>query len=305
MRAEPFWPLAAREVGAELLATGMCGDPAHPTHDPEDVVVPSLKLLRRDAPAALGVAGPEGERRLAAAIDEMVAGVVGALQRRQRLDEHAAGAEGAAVDSRVVPVLGEHGPVIGDRHVRATYEQSPLGIALVGTDGRLLDINPALAAMFGLSGPLDQPRPVSDFVHPDDITAVVDRLDRLVRGDSEIVRLELRLVRTDSTVLWVHATGSRVLDAFGELSHLVGLVEDLSQHYRPWWPLPEETVQDQLTRLPNQGIVEEWLRRALAGDGPCRVGICTLELDASPRSATATARRSATACCSASPAGCG
>ena len=283
LRAEPFWPLAAREIGVELLATVGYGRP-HPAHDPEDVVVPGLRLLRRAAPAALGVPGPEGERRLAGAVDEMVAGIVGALQRRQRLDEHTArtGIAGSSVpDVRVVPVPGECVPVVGDRHLRAAYEQMPIGVALLGLDGRVLDLNPALAAMFGLTGPLDQPRPVSDFVHPDDMTDVVDRLQRLVRGDTEVVRMELRLVRVDSTVLWVHSTCSRVLDAFGEPSHLVAMVEDLSEHHRPWSPLQEESFQDQLTRLPNQSVADEWLRRTFAAEGSRRVGICTLELDGS------------------------
>jgi diguanylate cyclase (GGDEF)-like protein/PAS domain S-box-containing protein len=279
LRAEPFWPLAAREIGAELLATGLCGQPAQSLHDPEDVVVPSLRLLRQEAAHALGVPGPEGERRLAAALDEMVAGVVGALHRRQRLDEHAEVIGGLLPADRVVPLPGEHVPVVGERHLRASYEQSPVGVALLGLDGRVLDLNPVLTVMFGLDGPLDQPRPVSDFVHPDDMVDVVDRLQRLVRGDTAVVRMELRLVRVDSTVLWVHATSARVLDASGEPSHLVSVVEDLSDRHRLWSPLQEESFQDQLTRLPNRSVADEWLRRAFDGDGPCRVGVCSVELD--------------------------
>jgi diguanylate cyclase (GGDEF)-like protein/PAS domain S-box-containing protein len=279
LHAEPFWPLAARDIGAELLATGMCGHLEHPAHDPEDVVVPSLRLLRRAAPAALHVCGPDGERRLAAALDEMVAGVVGALQRRHRLDEHAGLTDGGLPHGKVVPVLGEHVPVVGERHVRAAYEQAPVGIALLGLDGRVFDLNPALAVMVGLPGPLDQPRPVSDFVHPDDMVDVVDRLQRLVRGDTEAVRMELRLVRVDSTVMWAHATASRVLDPFGQPSHLVAVVEDLSDRHRLWSPLQEESFQDQLTRLPNRSVADAWLSRTFAADGPDRVGICTLELD--------------------------
>jgi diguanylate cyclase (GGDEF)-like protein/PAS domain S-box-containing protein len=275
LRAEPFWPLAAREIGTELLGTGMCGDPEHPVRDPEDLVVPSLRLLRREAPAALGVPGPDGERRLAAALDEMVAGVVGGLQRRQRL----ARAAGSIGDPRAVPVPGEQVPVVGDRYLRAAYQQTPVGIALIGLDGRVLDLNPAVGAVIGLSGPLDQPRPVSDFVHPDDMADVVDRLQRIVRGDVDVVRMELRLVRVDSRVIWVHVTGSRVLDVFGDPSHLVCVVEDISERQRLWSPLQDESVQDQLSRLPNQSVADAWLSRAFAEGGAHRIGVCTLELD--------------------------
>ncbi len=269
LRAEPFWPLSARSIGAELITTGMCGDADGHGDAVEDVIVPSLRLLRRDAPAALGLQGPDGERRLAAALDEMVAGVVGALRTRHLPP----GARGG-------PALpGDHVPVVGERHIRGVYEQAAVGIAIVALDGNVLDLNPVLRRMFGLERPFDQPRPVSDFVHPDDMVDVVERLQRLVRGEPEVVRMELRVVRADSLVMWVHVTASRVLGEDGSPSHLMGVVEDMSDRHRLWPRLQEASFQDQLTRLPNQAVADQWLQRAFAGDGPTRVGICALDLD--------------------------
>ncbi|MGH3589378.1 MAG: hypothetical protein ACRDQ0_23955, partial [Pseudonocardia sp.] len=82
VHAEPFWPLSARGIGAELVTSGLCGHPDGGLDQVEDDIVPSLRLLRLDAPAALGLEGRDGERRLAAALDELVAGVVGALRHR-------------------------------------------------------------------------------------------------------------------------------------------------------------------------------------------------------------------------------
>ena len=269
LHAEPFWPLSARAVGAELVTTGMCPDQPHrSSHEIEDVVVPSLRLLRRDAADAFGLQGTEGERRLAAALDEMVAGVVGALHERHRPD--------AGTGAGVMPATRVG---VDERHIHAVYEQAAVGIAIVSLDGEVLDLNPELCRMFGLDGPLDQPRPVSDFVHPDDMVDVVERLQRLVAGEPEVVRMELRLVRADSRVMWVHVTASRVLGADGRPSHLMGVVEDVSDRHRLWSRLQEASFQDQLTRLPNQAVADQWLRRAFAGEGPARAGICSLDLD--------------------------
>ncbi|OLT01563.1 hypothetical protein BJF90_31260 [Pseudonocardia sp. CNS-004] len=49
-------------------------------------MVSSLRLLRSDIPDAFGLHGPDAERRLSAALDELVAGMVGALRDRVRLD---------------------------------------------------------------------------------------------------------------------------------------------------------------------------------------------------------------------------
>jgi diguanylate cyclase (GGDEF)-like protein/PAS domain S-box-containing protein len=269
VRAEPFWPLSARSIGAELVAMGMCGDAGGDGEAVEDVIVPNLRLLRRDAPAAFGLQGPDGERRLAATLDEMVAGVVGALRARHLPPE---GRGGPALPAN-------RGAAVAERHICGVYEQAAVGIAIVALDGSVLDLNPALRRMFGLDRPLDQPRPVSDFVHPDDMVDVVERLQRLVRGEPEVVRMELRLVRADSRVMWVHVTASRVLDDDGSPSHLMGVVEDMSDRHRLWPRLQEASFQDQLTRLPNRAVADQWLRRAFAEEGPTRVGVCALDLD--------------------------
>jgi diguanylate cyclase (GGDEF)-like protein len=89
----------------------------------------------------------------------------------------------------------------------------------------------------------------------------------------------MRLVRSDSQVVWVHVTASRVLGADGRPSHLMALVEDVSDRYRLRSRLQDASFSDQLTRLPNQAVVDQWLHRAFAGDGLARVGICALDLD--------------------------
>jgi diguanylate cyclase (GGDEF)-like protein/PAS domain S-box-containing protein len=269
VRAEPFWPLAARRVGAELVTTGMCDDRYEHCAEVDDVVVSSLRLRCGDAPGSFVPRGPDGEQRVAAVLDEMVAGAVAALQRRP--------ATGKSSGADELP--GVRAPVIDERQVRAVYEQAAVGIAILSLDAEVLDLNSALCAMFGLEGALDQPRPVSDFVHPDDIVDVVERLQRLVHGEPQVVRMELRLVRSDSRVLWVHVTASRVLGDDGRPSHLMAVVEDVSDRHRLWSRTPEESFSDQLTRLPNQSVADQWLRRAFAGDGPARAGICALDLD--------------------------
>jgi diguanylate cyclase (GGDEF)-like protein len=108
---------------------------------------------------------------------------------------------------------------------------------------------------------------------------VVDRLKRLVDGEPEVVRMEMRLVRADSRVMWAHVTASRVLGEDGRPSHVTGLVEDVSDRHRLWSRLWQASFADQLTRLPNQAVADQWMHRAFSGDGPNRVGVCAIDLD--------------------------
>ncbi|MCO1659265.1 putative bifunctional diguanylate cyclase/phosphodiesterase [Pseudonocardia humida] len=298
---EPFWPFAARSLGAELAGGGLCGPPEpgrRRVEHAERIAGSSRRLLRNGA-AALGVVGPAAERRLAVAVDEMMAGLIDGLQRRDRSDEDdpgvahdprrdsstyialaprlssAASGEAGADPADVEPMLRS----ITDRGLRAAYEQTAVGCGVAELDGVLVDLNPALARMFGLTDELAEPRPLSDFVHPDDLADLVDRLQRLMREESEVLRIELRLLRYDGGAFWAHVTASRVLDGAGRPSYLLIVVEDVSERHRLRSRLEEATYQDQLTRLPNRTVAEQWLHRAVGSRGPGRVGVCTLDLD--------------------------
>lgn len=83
VRAEPFWPTAVRRVGAALLSSGLPDGPFGAVGPAaEDVLPTTLRLLRTEGRAALGQSGPEGTRRLAAALDELAAGFAGAVRER-------------------------------------------------------------------------------------------------------------------------------------------------------------------------------------------------------------------------------
>ncbi len=264
VRSEPFWPFAARAMGAELIDSGLCGPADRPDGDAVGIVEPSRRLLRVDGPAALDATRPDSRRRLLAAVEELLAGLVGRLQQ----DDRTIGASTPQLHLRSVT----------DQGLRAAYEQSHVGVGIAELDGVLVDVNPALRRMFDIEGP-PAPRPVSDYVHPDDVADLVDRLQRLLRQESEVLRIELRLVRGDGSVFWAHVTGSRVLDAGGEPSYLLVVVEDVTERHRMRSRLEETTYQDQLTRLPNRTVAEQWLHRAVAPGVRSRVGVCTLDID--------------------------
>jgi PAS domain S-box-containing protein len=143
----------------------------------------------------------------------------------------------------------------------------------------VLDLNPALCRLFGIGAGLDQPRPVTDFVHPDDLADVLDRYRRLVRGEPDVLRTELRFVRPDGLVLFADVVASLVRDESGTPTHLLVVVEDQSERTRLRLRLQRAAYHDQLTQLPNRSLTEQWVQRAFDPGGATRVGVCALDLD--------------------------
>ena len=304
LRTEPFEPSGAQELGVAVVEAGLCGLPSV-----ADVLAATLPLLRADAPAALGVPGVDGARRTAAALDHLAAGFAAALADAGRVVPPPAalaaartvpppagpaavsGAETAepaavagAATSAGRPDAAPAGTAaaagvaaIGAAGVdlRLTMaDDAPVGVAVMALDGRVLTANPELTAFLELDDLLAEPRPFTDFVHADDLPEVLERYTRLLRGEPDTQRMDLRVVRPDGVILWARIVARLVRAPDGAPSHIVIVLQDDPD--RLW--SPAGSVRERLSRLPGASVTEDWLRRAFAG-GITRVGICALDLD--------------------------
>jgi diguanylate cyclase (GGDEF)-like protein/PAS domain S-box-containing protein len=273
LRTEPFWPLAARGIGADLAASGFCGDRAGIVGAaPEDVLPGTVRLLRDAAPTALGLE-PAERRRLVPALDELAAGFAGGLRFRAHQAQEDLLRSTLRARRDVERALAE-----SEAHYRTIYTQGPVGIAVATLDGRVEDLNPAACRMLGLLERPVLPAPVSDFVHADDLEAFLAAYGRLASGVADTVSLDVRFAGPTRAWVWGHVTGSLVRDDSGRPSHLIGVIEDVSERYRLRSSLVEASSKDRLTRLPNRHLTEVAVRQAFGGSA-VRVGLCALDVD--------------------------
>lgn len=93
---------------------------------------------------------------------------------------------------------------------RAAFERAPGGIALVGVpEGRLLEVNAAMAALLGRSEAAVTGRPLRDFVPPED-AAAADAL--LAPGADAAGPSEFQLRRSDGSLVMVEWTAAAYPD---------------------------------------------------------------------------------------------
>ncbi|GAA1870249.1 cyclic Di-GMP phosphodiesterase RmdA [Pseudonocardia ailaonensis] len=274
LAAEPFWPLAARGIGADLAASGFCGDRTGIVGDaPEDVLPGTLRLLRDAAPAALGFVGPSQRLRLVLALDELAAGFAGALRFRAHQAQEDLMRATLRARRNVERALAE-----SEAHYRTIYTQGPVGIAVATLDGEVVDLNPAACRMLGLMETPPLPRPAAAFVHPDDYEAFDSAYRRLVSGLPDTMSIDVRFAALGGGHVWGHVTGSLIRDSAGRPSHLIAVIEDVSERYRLRTRLVEASSRDRLTRLPNRDLTEQAVRQAF-GPGTARVGLCAIDVD--------------------------
>ena len=99
---------------------------------------------------------------------------------------------------------------------RLTVEHSPIGMALVGLDGRLLMVNRALSEMLGYDESELTRRGFQELTHADDLDADLELLGQTIAGERDAYRLRKRYLHADGSVVWgdlsvalVHDPGGR------------------------------------------------------------------------------------------------
>src|SRR4051794_35832611 len=85
---------------------------------------------------------------------------------------------------------------------RLTLQHSPIGMATVDLDGRLLMVNRALCEMLGYDAETLSQRGFQELTHPDDLDADLHLFNQAVVGDIDSYRLSKRYLHADGHGIW-------------------------------------------------------------------------------------------------------
>ena len=152
---------------------------------------------------------------------------------------------------------------------KEVFENAPSGIALMGLDGKILDVNPTLCTLSGYSHDELIGRSFAESSHPDDLEPGLERLQQLRQGKLDSYFVERRFIRRDGETIWTSSSISLVRDHEGEPLYFVAQLQDISEQKRA-----EQALVEANTRF--RGAFE---------DAPIGMVMATLDnhvLDANP-----------------------
>lgn len=171
---------------------------------------------------------------------------------------------------------------------RTAFEDAPIGMALVGLDGRFLRVNRALCDITGRTAPQLRRTTFQAITHPEDLAGDLEQLRALIAGDIPRYQLRKRYLRPDRSVVTAMLSVSLVRDGDGRPRHCVSQVEDISARVQAEEArdaavelLQELADNDPLTALANRRRFDAELRHALElvhRDG-VRTAVLLLDLD--------------------------
>jgi len=132
-----------------------------------------------------------------------------------------------------LPRLSGHGgplaPSEGGADLRATFARASVGMAVLGADGRFLQVNQAFCRMTGYSEPDLLATEFRSLTHPDDVAQSVAAARELLAGQTSSIVMDKRYVRRDGGVVWAQTSVALAPGPDGKPAHFVALVQDVSR----------------------------------------------------------------------------
>ncbi|WP_326846442.1 putative bifunctional diguanylate cyclase/phosphodiesterase [Streptomyces kaniharaensis] len=176
---------------------------------------------------------------------------------------------------------GAHRAGDGESRFRAAFCDAVIGMALIDPDDRIIEVNPAFAALIGRSvGELVRTH-LHDIIDPEGMPLRL--FPELVDGGRERFRVEKQLKHREGRTVWSKVTVSLIRDGAGRPLYTLALVEDITEQRRLGDRLEYQALHDPLTRLPNRTYFFERLDAACLTEATPtegrRVGLCYLDLD--------------------------
>jgi PAS domain S-box-containing protein len=129
-----------------------------------------------------------------------------------------------------------------EERLRGMYLHAAVGIEQVGTDGRLLMINPAFCNLLGYSESELLGKTHEQITHPEDRGRESQLVTLMLNGERDFYALEKRYVHKDGSSRWVSVTSSLVRDARAQPLYQVTIIQDIAERKRA------ELLEDQLRR---------------------------------------------------------
>jgi PAS domain S-box-containing protein len=143
-----------------------------------------------------------------------------------------------------------------EERFRASFKNAAVGIGLVDRSGRFVETNQALSKITGYSEEELKRLTFTDITHPDDRTDNIALYQKMTQEKREGFVMEKRYVRKDGAIVWITLSMGMICDRQGNVTHTIGLIEDITKR-----KLAEEALREsgrfnqQIIASAREGII--------------------------------------------------
>lgn len=131
-----------------------------------------------------------------------------------------------------------------EERFRHIFEDSPLGMAIVAKDSKLILVNRRFGEITGYTPDEMKGKSFADFTHPDEAGLDLGLFRRMVEGEFPTYQIEKRFIHKDGREVWVHRVASLVRDKEGKPLYGLGMLMDIDDKKKA-----EESLRQQEERM--------------------------------------------------------
>jgi PAS domain S-box-containing protein len=116
-----------------------------------------------------------------------------------------------------------------EERFRSAFGDAAIGMALVGTDGRWLQVNRSLCRLVGYPEEELLEKTFQEITHPDDLEADLGYVRRMLAGEIQTYQMEKRYLHRDGHVVWISLNVSLVRDAEDSPLYFISQMQDITE----------------------------------------------------------------------------
>ena len=164
-----------------------------------------------------------------------------------------------------------------DRLFRATFDEAPIGTAIVSLTGRWLEVNAALCDILGYDKSTLLDTTFQEITHPDDLALDLDNVEALLRGDRSHYRMEKRYIHAQGQVICAQLDVTLVRDANNTAVCFLSQIQDITQTRQTELALKQEKELAQTTLASiGDGVIRTdlWGRISFINEAALRLLKC-------------------------------
>lgn len=170
-----------------------------------------------------------------------------------------------------------------ERHVRAIFDGSSIGMSMADAQGRILECNPALSRILGYSRDELRSMTFADVTHPDDRGPDLDLYQELLRGNSDHYQVEKRYIAKDGRVIWTRVSAALVGGLDGAPA-TIRMIENISDERTARQILQQyeqimENIRDIILVIDGHGAIIEANQAAVAAYGYSYEQLLTMTIE--------------------------
>jgi two-component system, cell cycle sensor histidine kinase and response regulator CckA len=150
--------------------------------------------------------------------------------------------------------------LLSEERFRSAFDQAAIGMALVGLDGRWLQVNESLCRLLGFTRDELLRKTFQDVTHPDDLVADLAFVRRLLAGEIPGYQMEKRYFHKEGGVVWVLLNVSVVRAEDGSPSYFISQIQDITEQRSAQLAVERSTVQ--LAEAQQLAQIGSWERDA-------------------------------------------